>query len=199
MILKVEHIEKAFGKNKVLKNVSMEMNTASLYGIVGENGSGKSTLLKIIVGEWRPDHGKISVNGPLGYCPQDTLLFALLTVDEHFRYFAEAYGADKSELLRRGEWLMNYFNFTKYRNERIASLSGGTKQKLSLAIALLHQPQLLILDEPYSGFDWDTYLSFWDLTDKLRQEGCAILIVTHMLTEKKRFDRIFNLEQGLLS
>ena len=94
---------------------------------------------------------------------------------------------------------MNYFNFTKFRNERIANLSGGTKQKLSLAIAILHQPKLLILDEPYSGFDWDTYLSFWDLTDKLRQEGCAILVVTHMLTEKKRFDRIFKLEQGLLS
>lgn len=199
MILKVEHIEKAFGKNKVLKDVSMEMNSASLYGIVGENGSGKSTLLKIIVGEWRPDHGKISVNGLLGYCPQETLLFALLTVDEHFRYFAEAYGTDKSELLRRGESLMNYFKFTKFRNERIANLSGGTKQKLSLAIAILHQPQLLILDEPYTGFDWDTYLLFWELTDKLRQAGCAILVVTHMLTEKKRFDRIFNLEQGLLS
>ena len=199
MILKVENIEKAFGNNKVLKNVSMEMDSASLYGIVGENGSGKSTLLKIIVGEWRPDRGKISVTGPLGYCPQETLLFALLTVDEHFRYFAEAYGTDKSELLQRGESLMNYFNFTKFRNERIANLSGGTKQKLSLAIAILHQPKLLILDEPYSGFDWDTYLSFWDLTDKLRQEGCAILVVTHMLTEKKRFDRIFKLEQGLLS
>ena len=143
--------------------------------------------------------GKISVNGRLGYCPQETLLFPLLTVDEHFRYFAAAYEIEKEELINRSESLMNYFNFKKYRKERIANLSGGTQQKLSLAIALLHQPKLLILDEPYSGFDWDTYLKFWELTNELREEGCAILVVTHLLTEKKQFDRIYNLELGQLS
>jgi ABC-type multidrug transport system ATPase subunit len=199
VILKVENISKAFGRNKVLTGVSLEMNPSLLYGIVGENGSGKSTLLKIIVGEWKPDHGKICVNGRIGYCPQGTLLFPLLTVDEHFRYFAAAYGIAKAELAARSESLMNYFSFIKFRNERIAGLSGGTQQKLSLSIALLHQPDLLILDEPYSGFDWDTYLRFWDLTDTLRKAGCAVLIVTHMLTEKGRFDKIFNLEQGQLS
>jgi ABC-2 type transport system ATP-binding protein len=199
MVLKVENIDKAFGKNKVLKNVSFEMNSDSLFGIAGENGSGKSTLMKIIVGEWKPDHGKISVNGRLGYCPQETLLFSLLTVEEHFRYFAEAYGIEKAALPGRSESLMHYFNFKKYRDERIAGLSGGTQQKLSLSIALLHQPALLILDEPYSGFDWDTYQRFWNLTDKLREEGCAILVVTHMLTDTKRFDRIYNLELGQLS
>jgi ABC-2 type transport system ATP-binding protein len=199
MILGVENIDKAFGKNRVLENVSFEMDPGVLYGIVGENGSGKSTLLKIIVGEWRPDRGQVSVNGRLGYCPQETLLFPLLTVDEHFRYFAEAYGMEKSEVVERSEVLMNYFNFTRYRHDRIARLSGGTQQKLSLAIALLHRPQLLILDEPYSGFDWDTYLKFWDLANKLRNEGCAILVVTHMITDKKGFDRVFNLEGGQLS
>jgi ABC-2 type transport system ATP-binding protein len=199
MILKVENIDKAFGKNKVLKDVTFQMDSSLMCGIVGENGSGKSTLLKIIVGEWKPDHGKISINGRLGYCPQETLLFPLLTVDEHFRYFGEAYGIEKSESVNRSELLMNYFNFKKYRKERIANLSGGTQQKLSLAIALLHQPKLLILDEPYSGFDWDTYLKFWELTNEIRKEGCAILVVTHLLTEKKQFDRIYNLEFGQLS
>jgi ABC-2 type transport system ATP-binding protein len=199
MILKVDNISKAFGKNKVLKNVSFEMNPSSLYGIVGENGSGKTTLLKIIVGEWKSDRGKISVEGRLGYCPQKTLLFYQLNVDEHFRYFAAAYGIEKATLASRSESLMNYFNFIKYRKEKIANLSGGTQQKLNLAIALLHQPNLLILDEPYSGFDWDTYLRFWEYTNQLRNEGCAILVVTHLLTEKDRFDRIYNLEQGQLT
>jgi len=199
MILKVENIAKAFGKKKVLKNVTFEMTPSSLYGIVGENGSGKSTLLKIIVGEWKSDRGKISVDGRLGYCPQKTLLFSQLTVDEHFRYFAAAYGIEKATLFKRSESLMNYFNFEKYRMERIANLSGGTQQKLNLAIALLHQPKLLILDEPYSGFDWDTYLRFWDYTNQLRKEGCAILVVTHFLNEKERFDRVYNLEQGQLT
>jgi ABC-type multidrug transport system ATPase subunit len=199
MILKLENIDKAFGKNKVLQNVSLEVDSSKLYGIVGENGSGKSTLMKIIVGEWKPDRGKVFVDGRIGYCPQETLLFSLLTVDEHFRYFSEAYRMGKAALVSRSESLMNYFNFIKYRKERIANLSGGTQQKLNLALALLHQPELLILDEPYNGFDWHTYLTFWSLTTKLRKEGCAILVVTHMLTEKKRFDRIYNLELGQLS
>jgi len=194
----VENIAKAFGRNKVLKNVSFEMNHSSLYGIAGENGSGKSTLLKIIVGEWKSDHGSISMNGRLGYCPQKTLLFSHLTIDEHFNYFAAAYGIHKNELSSRTELLMNHFNFKRYRNERIARLSGGTLQKISLAIALLHRPDLLILDEPYNGFDWDTYLRFWDYTNQLKGEGCAILIVTHLITEKERFDRIYNLIQGEL-
>jgi len=198
MVLKVENIAKAFGKNKVLKNVSFEMKPSSLYGIVGENGSGKSTLLKIIVGEWKSDSGKISATGRLGYCPQQTLLFSQLTVDEHFRYFAAAYGIEKETLITRSESLMNYFSFKKYQKEKIANLSGGTQQKLNLAIALLHQPKLLILDEPYNGFDWDTYLRFWNYTQQLRDEGCAILVVTHFITEKERFDKVYNLEEGQL-
>ena len=198
MVLKVENIAKAFGNNKVLKDVSFEMSPSSLYAIVGENGSGKTTLLRIIVGEWKSDHGSISMVGRFGYCPQKTLLFSQLTVDEHFNYFAAAYGIEKAELFSRSESLMDHFNFKKYRKEKIANLSGGTQQKLSLTIALLHQPKLLILDEPYNGFDWDTYLKFWDYTDQLREEGCTILVVTHLLTEKERFDRIYNLEQGEL-
>lgn len=198
MILKVENIAKCFGKNKVLKEISFEMKPASLLGIAGENGSGKSTLLKIIVGEWKADHGNIYHNGTLGYCPQRNLLFSLLTVEEHFRYFATAYGIERNVMMHQSDLLMRHFNFTKYRKERIINLSGGTQQKVSLAVALLHQPQLLILDEPYNGFDWDTYLKFWEYTNHLRERGCAILIVTHLITEKERFDRVYNLIQGRL-
>jgi len=198
MILNVEHITKTFGKNQVLKGVSFEMGKQSLYGVVGENGSGKSTLLKIIVGEWKPDGGRVSVNGQLGYCPQETSLFSHLTVDEHFRYFAAAYGIERTTWPSRAESLLNDFNFKKYHHTQVAHLSGGTQQKLNLALALLHQPNLLILDEPYNGFDWDTYLRFWNYANRLRKEGCAILVVTHLITEKKRFDKIFNLNQGLL-
>ena len=199
MILKVESIAKAFGKNRVLRDVSFTMDSGSLYGIVGENGSGKSTLLKIIVGEWKSDGGNISVNGRIGYCPQQSLLFSQLTVDEHFQYFSAAYGMDKTTVGPRSEILMNYFNFIKFRKEKISDLSGGTQQKLNLAIAMLHQPDILILDEPYSGFDWDTYLRFWDYTDHLQKEGCTILIVSHLLTDKEKFDKVYNLENGQLT
>lgn len=199
MVLKVENISKKFGKNKVLRDVSFEMNPYSLYGIAGENGSGKTTLLKIIVGEWKPDGGNVSINGRYGYCPQQTLLFSQLTVDEHFRYFAAAYRIDSITLARRSEALMDFFNFRKFRREKICELSGGTMQKLSLSIALLPQPDLLILDEPYNGFDWDTYQHFWAYTGNLKKEGCSILVVAHLITEKDRFDKVFNLEQGSLT
>lgn len=198
MILKVENVAKAFGKNKVLEDVSFEMDPSTLVGVVGENGSGKSTLLKIIVGEWRADGGKVSILDRVGYCPQETLLFSRLTVKEHFHYFAAAYALDSETLHRQSEALMSFFDFKKFENEKVEHLSGGTKQKLSLAIALLHQPKLLILDEPYNGFDWHTYLKFWDYANELLTGGCAILIVTHLLMETKQFDRVYNLSQGQL-
>ena len=169
-----------------------------MCGIVGENGSGKSTFLKIIVGEWKADSGKILIEGKLGYCPQEALLFPQLTIEEHFLYFSAAYGIEKTELHNRSEKLMAHFNFKKFQQEKIANLSGGTQQKLNLSIALLHEPKLLILDEPYNGFDWDTYLRFWDYTNELRKNGCAVLIVTHLLSERKQFDNIYDLENGYL-
>jgi len=199
MILKVENISRSFGKHKVLKNISFEMDSSVMYGIVGENGSGKSTLLKIIAGEWKADQGSISVAGRIGYCPQKSLLFSQLTVDEHFRYFASAYRIENSMWIARSEMLMDFFNFRQYRKERISNLSGGTQQKLNLSIALLHQPDLLILDEPYNGFDWDTYMKFWAYAGQLRMQGSAILTVTHLITEKDRFDRVFDLIHGHLA
>jgi len=199
MVLKVDNINKAFGKHIVLKDLSLELSSPYLCGIVGENGSGKTTLLKIIVGEWKPDRGKITIHGRLGYCPQETLLFPQLTVNEHFRYFGEAYGMQRQVIHDRSKFLLDNFSFSQFREYKVSGLSGGTKQKLSLALALLHQPDLLILDEPYNGFDWDTYLRFWGMANKLRSEGCTILIVTHMLADQRPFDRIWNLESGYLS
>lgn len=198
MILGVQHIAKDFGKRKVLKDVTFEMAPGTLCGIVGENGSGKSTLLKIIAGEWKADGGKIAVYGSLGYCPQQVQLFSRLTVEENFQYFAAAYGMNQTLLSRRSEILMDHFQFWKFHKEKVATLSGGTQQKLNLCIALLHQPSLLILDEPYSGFDWETYLRFWEYAGQLRDSGCAILVVTHLVSEKERFDRIYQLEHGEL-
>jgi ABC-2 type transport system ATP-binding protein len=198
MIFKAENIVKSFGKKIVLRDISFEMDEGLMYGIVGENGSGKSTLLKIIVGEWKADSGKLFLNGKLGYCPQNTLLFSQLTIDEHFRYFSAAYRIGKEELLNRCDDLMNHFNFKKFSGDKIANLSGGTKQKLNLSIALILQPDILILDEPYNGFDWDTYQMFWDYTDHLLEKGCTILVVTHLLNETKRFKRIYKIENGCL-
>lgn len=199
MILEVKNISKSFGRKRVLSDVSFEMRKGSTCGIVGENGSGKSTLMKIIVGEWKANKGKVVVSGSLGYCPQNILLFPQLTVFENFMYFSKAYGITKAELNLRYLHLLEQFSYKKYANEKVANLSGGTQQKLNLSIALLHQPELLILDEPYNGFDWNTYLMFWDYTKFLIEQGCSILIVTHFLSQNKSLDYIYELKNGQLN
>jgi ABC-type multidrug transport system ATPase subunit len=196
MLLKVEHITKSIGKRCILQDLSFDLQAGELCGIVGENGAGKSTLLKIIVGEWQAGHGHVSVYGKLGYCPQKCILIPQLTVYEHFQYFAAAYSMHHDECLKRSEYLMDIFNFRSYRDEPVNKISGGTQQKLNLSIALLNNPNLLILDEPYSGFDWETYTRFWAFTEELKNKGCALLIVSHLLTEKEKFDNIFTLEKG---
>ncbi len=198
MVLRAEHIHKSFGRKKVLEDLFLEVHPASICGIVGENGSGKSTLLKILVGEWKPSKGRVEMKGQMGYCPQQISLYSQLTVQEHFRYFGAAYRMPPDALKDRQEHLLDYFNFGKYRSERVAHLSGGTAQKLNLSLALLHDPDLLILDEPYSGFDWDTYTRFWDYLGQLKKSSCSVLVVSHFITEKSIFDRIYTLENGRL-
>ena len=198
MILKAENIVKSFGKKKVLKGLSFGMQAGTLNGIVGENGAGKSTLLKIIVGQLQAEKGKVIIEGRIGYCPQEPLIFSQLTVEEHFQYFSAAYGLKKNSWQPQCERLLEHFNFNQYHKDKVAKLSGGTQQKLNLSLALLHQPELLILDEPYNGFDWDTYLCFWEFTDQMQEQGCSILMVTHLLTETIRFDRIYDLKNGCL-
>ena len=198
MILRAEHIAKSFGKKKVLKDITFQLEAGSITGIVSENGSGKSVLMEIIVGIKRANKGTVKINGSIGYCPQRAVLFPHLTVQEHFKYFSNAYGIDRRQSNKQIEELLEHFNYKQYRQEKVINLSGGTQQKLNLSIALLHNPSLLILDEPYNGFDWDTYQRFWDFTNLLKKRGCAILMVTHLVSEKERLDRIYELENGIL-
>jgi ABC-type multidrug transport system ATPase subunit len=164
--------------------------------VVGENGAGKSTLLKILAGELRPSRGQIFRRGALGYCPQQVVLNTALTVNQHLDYFRAAY--DQPDL-RYAEALIERLNYQQYRAAVVSTLSGGTQQKLNLTLALMHQPTVLLLDEPYQGFDWETYLRFWDLTSELREQGCAVVIISHLFFEQKRFDVLYHLEHGRLA
>ncbi len=198
-ILQVKNISRSFGANRVLEDVSMKIEAGKLVGLVGENGSGKSTMLKIITGMLKPHGGEVKLESGFGYCPQEAELFEQLTVLEHFRYFAAAYELPVANWENRMGELLRHFNFENHLDKQVAHLSGGTKQKLNLSLALLHSPGLLILDEPYAGFDWETYLRFWDYTETLVEAGKSVLIVTHFLTDQSKFDRIFSLKNGKLS
>ena len=192
-VLRVQDIHKAFGRHKVLRGVDFSVAPGTLVGIVGENGAGKSTLLKILAGELHPSRGQVARRGALGYCPQTVILNDTLTVQQHLDYFRAAYHlAD----LRRANELIERLGYESYRHTIVGALSGGTQQKLNLTLALMHQPNVLLLDEPYQGFDWETYLRFWDLTGELRDQGCAVVIISHLFFEQKRFDVLYHLQQG---
>ncbi len=203
-LLRVSEVTKSFRHGlwplnahvAVLQGASLEVRPGELVGLVGENGSGKSTLMQIIVGLLKRDGGTVRLDGELGYCPQLPQLWDKLTVAEHLRMFAAAYGLEEATAKASTDRLLAELGFARYLDYRVEALSGGTRQKLNLALALLHEPHVLLLDEPYAGFDWDTYLRFWEMSAARRADGMAILIVSHLLGERERLDRIYTLKDG---
>lgn len=186
-------IRKSFGRRRVLAGVDLEVAPGELVAVVGENGTGKTTLLRILAGDLRPDVGTVAIEARPGYCPQTGVVDEALTVDQHVRYFQAAYGIGDTD--RAGE-LIERLGYAACRDQRVGTLSGGTRQKLSLTLALMHDPPVLLLDEPYQGFDWQTYLAFWELTGELRERGTATVVISHLVFEHERFDRICHLRDG---
>ena len=181
---------------EVLRGATLMVCRGELVGLVGENGSGKSTLMQIMVGLLGRDGGSVWDEGRLGYCPQQPMVWDKLTVDEHFELFARAYGLADDKRERAVAGLLDELQFERYRRYRVEELSGGTRQKLNLALALMHEPRVLLLDEPYSGFDWETYVRFWEMSERRRDQGMGILIVSHLLAERERLDRVYELRGG---
>jgi ABC-2 type transport system ATP-binding protein len=195
-VLRIRGVHKSYRRRPVLRGVSLDLCPGQLVGIVGENGAGKSTLLRILVGDVAADGGVVERHGVVGSCPQDAVLHSAFSVEQHLRFFQAAYGLDS---LERALELLDQLNCMGYRGERLEVLSGGTRQKLNLVLALMHDPQVLLLDEPYQGFDWETYLRFWDLAASLRDRGCAVLVVSHLAYDAARLDTLYRLDAGVLS
>ena len=181
---------------EVLGGADLVVARGELVGLVGENGSGKSTLMKIVVGLLEGDAGAVERRGSLGYCPQQPLLWEKLTVAEHFQLFGRAYELDDRHAREAAAGLLDELDFGRYERFRVQELSGGTRQKLNLALALLHEPDLLMLDEPYAGFDWETYVHFWEMAERRSQNGMGILVVSHLLSERDRLSRVVTLRGG---
>ena len=195
-VLEARDVHKAYGRHRVLNGAGLEVTAGQLVAVVGENGSGKSTLLRILAGTLAADRGEVRVTGTLGYCPQDPVVNDNLTVGQHLRYFA---AARRLASLERADELMDLLRFGQFKDQAAGALSGGTRQKLNLTLALLHDPDVLLLDEPYQGFDWETYLRFWDVVGDLRARGKAIVIITHLVFEQDRFDMLADLADGRLT
>jgi len=203
-ILEANDIHKAYTKGVwprrrefgVLKGASLHMDDGEIVGLVGENGSGKSTLMKVLVGDLRADGGTVERADRFGYCPQVPVLYERLTCDEHIDLFGAAYGLSVEEIEQARTAAYESLDFAHFADTWVQDLSGGTRSKLNLALAMIHDPDLLFLDEPYAGFDWDTYLKFWDLTARRRDAGSGLLIISHFIVDEERFDRIYDLIDG---
>jgi ABC-type multidrug transport system ATPase subunit len=192
-LLAASGITKSYGRRRVLVEAALQVHTGEALAIVGENGAGKSTMLGICAGLVAPDRGEVRRAERVGYCPQQPGLVDLLTADEHLALFGGALGLDRRQALATGRAVLESLGFPIGEKTVARALSGGTRQKLNLALALLGDPRLLLLDEPYQGFDLGSYVDFWQHVDRWRREGRAVVVVTHLLAELERVDRVVEL------
>lgn len=203
-LLAARGIEKSFRRGiwprrqavEVLRGADVELAPGEVVGLVGENGSGKSTFMKILVGALAPDAGVVTRHGRIGYCPQAPQVYGRLTCDEHMELFGAASGLTPNQARAAGRALYGTLGFGQYAKTRSQELSGGTLAKLNLSLALLAEPEVLLLDEPYAGFDFDTYLRFWELVADHRTAGRSVLVISHFVVDEARFDRIVQLRDG---
>lgn len=194
--LQARDLSKRYRRRIVLKGASLQVRPGEAVAIIGENGAGKTTLLRLCAGLLRPDGGSVTTVGRVGYCPQEPGLVDLLNAEEHAVLFGAAAGLSRNAAREECLALLESFGFPVADRAVVKELSGGTRQKLNLALALLGDPSILLLDEPYQGFDMGSYIDFWSHVDVWRSEGRAVLVVTHLLTETNRVDRVVEVRDG---
>jgi ABC-2 type transport system ATP-binding protein len=194
--LSVRGIGKSYKRRHVLTDVSFDVRRGEALAVVGENGAGKTTLLRICAGVLAADGGVIARVPTVAYCPQEAGLIEHLTADEHLRYVGAGLGMSRDHAKGRGEPLLRWLHFPDDETATVRELSTGTRQKLNLALALMTESPLILLDEPYQGFDRGTYENFWDHVATWRRDGAAVVVVTHMLAELHRVDHVLELHPG---
>lgn len=189
-ILSVNKVDKSFGNFKALNNVSLEVEKGSIFGLLGPNGAGKTTLIRIINQITLPDAGEIYFDGrklhpndvsQLGYLPEERGLYKSMKVGEQALYLAQLKGLSKQEALKRLKFWMEKFEIESWWNKKVEELSKGMAQKLQFIVTVLHQPKLLILDEPFSGFDPVNANIIKDEILTLKKQGTTIIFSTHRM------------------
>jgi len=207
-IVVIEQLTRQFGKLRAVDNLSMTINTGETYGLIGPNGSGKTTLIRMLVGLLRPTSGSIRIMGErmpsakvsqhLGYMTQLSALYLDLTAKENMQFFCNIYGLRGKEQSRRIAEMLEMVDLADRTNDVVGTYSGGMRQRLSLACALVHSPRLALLDEPTVGVDPELRRSFWDYFARLNAEGVTIIVSTHHLDEASRCTRLGLMRSGLL-
>lgn len=202
----VKAINKSYGAVKALDTVSFEVSKGELFGLIGPDGAGKTTLFRILATLLLPDAGSATLGGYdvvkdyiklrhlLGYMPGRFSLYQDLTVEENLRFFA---GIFKTTPEKNYHLIRDIFiQLEPFRKRKAGKLSGGMKQKLALSCALIHKPEILILDEPTTGVDAVSRREFWEMLSRLRHEGITIIVSTPYMDEARRCDRVALIQEG---
>lgn len=204
----LEHINKSFGKKQILFDVSLTIPEGCIYGLLGPSGCGKSTSVKIMAGISKPDSGKIHILGQempnlklmaqIGYMSQSSALYPTLSGYENLKFFGSLYGFNKQLLKERIDYVSTLVNLTDYLSKYVATYSGGMKQRLALAISLLADPKILILDEPTVGIDPLLRYSIWEELYKLAKQKVTILVTTHVMDEAAKCHELAMMYNGII-
>ena len=212
-VLDLNQVEFFYGRKlprkvprKVLKGITLKVAKGEMLCLLGPSGCGKTTLVNLIMGELVPKSGSVEILGEkapyrhvrreIGFMPQDEALYDDVTAQENLRFFGELYGMDRKRISERMDFLFEFTHLQDDRKKLVADYSGGMKRRLSLAVALIHEPKLLVLDEPTVGLDPEHRRYIWRHLESLASEGVSILLTTHVMDEAEHCDRIAMIYNG---
>lgn len=205
-MLEIKNLSKFYGKKQVLTDLNLTINAGEIYGLLGANGAGKTTTINIICGLLNYEGGSVKINHHnlssktkpwLGVAPQENLLYPQLSCGENLAFFGKIYGLKGTKLTTAINYSLQAVNLWDRKDSPVETLSGGMQRRVNIAVALVHHPKLLILDEPTTGLDIEARYEIWQLILNLKQKGMTILLTTHLLDEAQKLcDRLGIIKLG---
>jgi ABC-2 type transport system ATP-binding protein len=205
-VVKISALEVKYDKNVILKNINLEIKKGEIIGFLGPSGSGKTTLVKAIIGMKAASKGKLQLLGEtmpslkvipkIGYMAQSDALYEDLSAIDNLLFFGELYNLKGKVAKERAMEVLTLVNLQEDYKKAVRNFSGGMKRRLSLAIALMHKPEVLILDEPTVGIDPVLRKKFWDEFHRIKEAGGTIIVTTHVMDEAYRCDRLSLIREG---
>ena len=201
----IDRVSLSYGKFKVLDELSLKVPRGISFGLLGPNGAGKTTLIRMLVGLLKPEAGKVTILGQhssskiarlIGYMPQLQSLYLELSIKQNVDFFARIYRLDRDDRIHRMEEVLRLVGMWSRRDDSVHKLSGGMRQRVSLACAIVHQPQLLLLDEPTVGLDPELRVIFWQHFRALTQRGASIIITSHTMDDAAHCEELAFLREG---
>lgn len=208
LAVKTNKMVKCYGDFKAVDDLDLHVKKGEIYGLLGPNGAGKTTVIKVLAGLLKKTSGTAEILGievpskqvsaNIGYMPQETAMYLGLTVHQNIEFFGKLFGLEREQIAKRETELLEFIDLVDWKDKLVQKLSGGMKHRVSLACALIHEPNVLFLDEPTVGVDPKLRVNFWNYFNRLKENGTTVIITTHYMDEARRCDRVGFMRQGKL-